>query len=163
MSKKLCIIGCGLIGGYHLGHFLQRDKFGDFELAGFCDKVLAKAEAFVEKAGTGKAYTNFIDMYDEVQPDAVFICVPPTCHGIIEFETIKRNIPFFVEKPLALDMGLAKELVRQVEAKGLIAASGFQCRYDSINETAKEYIKTHESMHVCASRVGGIPDLSGGT
>ncbi|MBR6790799.1 MAG: Gfo/Idh/MocA family oxidoreductase, partial [Oscillospiraceae bacterium] len=158
IMKKLCMIGCGLIGNYHLGHFLQRDKFGDFELAGFCDKVLAKAEAFVEKAGSGKAYTNFMDMYDEVQPDVVFICVPPTCHGIIEFETIKRGIPFFVEKPLALDMEMAKELVRQVEAKGLIAASGFQCRYDSINDTAKEYIKSHEIMHVCASRVGGIPD-----
>ena len=54
--KKLCLIGCGLIGNYHLGHFLQRDKFGDFELAGFCDKVLARAEEFVKKAGSGKAY-----------------------------------------------------------------------------------------------------------
>ena len=51
-------------------------------------------EEFVKKAGSGKAYSDFIEMYDEIQPDAVFICVPPTCHGAIEFETIRRNIPF---------------------------------------------------------------------
>lgn len=157
MKKKLCLIGCGLIGEYHLGHFVQ---FDDIELAGFCDLTLSKAEAFVEKAGSGKAYSDFIEMYDEIQPDMVFVCVPPTCHGRIEFETIKRNIPFFVEKPLALDMTLAKELVRQVTEKNLIAASGFQCRYDDINDAAKEYIKNHEIMHVAASRVGGIPDAT---
>ena len=135
--KKLVLIGCGGIGAYHLEHFVQ---FKDIELAGFCDLLLDRAEDFVRRAGSGKAYTDFAAMYDEIQPDMAFICVPPTCHGRIEFETIRRGIPFFVEKPLALDLSLAKELVRQVEAKGLIAASGFQCRYDSINDTAREFI-----------------------
>lgn len=63
-----------------------------------------------------------------------------------------------MEKPLALDLSLARELVRQVEAKGLIAASGFQCRYDNINGTAREFIKGHPILHVAASRVGDIPD-----
>ena len=50
--KKLCIIGCGGIGTYHLGHFLD---YKDIELAGFCDLVTRKAEAFVKRAGQGKA------------------------------------------------------------------------------------------------------------
>lgn len=153
--KKLVLIGCGGIGAYHLEHLVQ---FKDIELAGFCDLLLDRAEDFVRQAGSGKVYTDFNTMYDEIQPDMVFICVPPTCHGKIEFETIRRGIPFFVEKPLALDLSLARELVRQVEAKGLIAASGFQCRYDNINDTAREFIKGHPILHVAASRVGGIPD-----
>ncbi|MDL2234095.1 Gfo/Idh/MocA family oxidoreductase [Ruminococcaceae bacterium OttesenSCG-928-L11] len=153
--KKLALIGCGGIGEYHLGHFVQ---FKDIELAGFCDVILERAEKFVETAGSGKAFSNFIEMYDAINPDMVFICVPPTCHGEIEFETIRRNIPFFVEKPLALDMDLAKELVRQVEEKGLIAASGFQCRYDNINEAAKDFIRDNPVLTVAASRVGGIPE-----
>ena len=153
--KKLALIGCGGIGSYHLSHFVQ---FKDIELAGFCDLIIERAENFVKKAGSGKAFTDFVEMYDEIKPDMVFICVPPTCHGRIEFETIKRNIPFFVEKPLALDMCMAKEMVRQVTEKGLIAASGFQCRYDDINDAAKAYIKDHQILHVAASRVGGIPD-----
>ena len=38
--KKLAMIGCGGIGEYHLGHFLQ---FEDINLAGFCDLVLERA------------------------------------------------------------------------------------------------------------------------
>lgn len=55
--------------------------------------LLDRAEDFVRRAGSGKAYTNFITLYDETQPDMVFICVSPICHGKIEFETIRRGNP----------------------------------------------------------------------
>lgn len=80
--KKLAIIGCGGIGSYHLSHFLD---FNDIELAGFCDLIPERAEDFVVKAGSGKVFTNYKEMYDEIKPDMVFICVPPTEHGAIEF------------------------------------------------------------------------------
>jgi len=157
MKKKLALIGCGGIGAYHLENFLKMD--GLVEPAGFCDLIESRAEAFVRQAGSGDAFSSFIEMYDRVNPDMVFICVPPTCHGEIEFETIRRGIPFFVEKPLSLDAGLAKEMLRQVQEKNLITASGFQCRYDDINVAAKEYISNHPIVHVQASRVGGIPEV----
>jgi predicted dehydrogenase len=153
--KKLCLIGCGGIGAYHFEHFL---KFGDVDLAGFCDLVIERAESFVRRAGRGKAYSDFRKMYDEVKPDMVFICIPPNCHGDIEFETIRREIPFFVEKPIALDMDLAGEMVRQAESKKLITAVGFQCRYDNINDQVKDYIAKNRIVTAAASRVGGIPD-----
>lgn len=167
--KKLAMIGCGGIGGYHLGHFLQ---FKDIvELAGFCDLVPEKAEAFVEKAGCGKAFTDWREMYDEIQPDMVFICIPPYCHGEIELETIRRGIPFFVEKPLALDLDLARKIRDAAAEKNLITASGFQCRYaDEILEPAKKFCEENKIVYVDVTRMGGVPmvhwwrhkDLSGG-
>jgi predicted dehydrogenase len=154
--KKLALIGCGGIGAYHLEHFLQ---FQDVSLAGFCDVTLERAEAFVKKAGQGRAFSDYVEMYDAVKPDMVFICVPPTCHGNIEFETIGRGIPFFVEKPIALDVDLAREMAAQVEKHKIIAASGFQCRYDNINDAAKEYLAGNAVLTVQASRVGGIPEV----
>lgn len=154
--KKLAMIGCGGIGRYHLGHFVN---FKDIELAGFCDLILERAENFVKIAGSGKAYSDFVKMYDEVEPDMVFICIPPSCHGYVEFETIRRGIPFFVEKPLSLDMELANAINAEVQKKELITAVGFQCRYDNINDSAFEYIKSHPIVTVAASRVGGIPEV----
>ena len=154
--KKLALIGCGIIGDYHLDHFKQ---FEDIEVVGCCDLILTKAQTLVEKAGVGKAFTCFIEMYDEVKPDMVFICVPPICHGEIEFETIRRGIPFFVEKPVTLDAALARELIKQIDEKGLITAVGFQCRYDSLNKTAMDFIKNNQVLHVAGSRIGGIPDV----
>lgn len=153
--KKIAIIGCGTIGMYHLEHFMQ---FKDIEIAGLCDERIDRAQSFADMAKSGKAFNDFFEMYDAVSPDMVFICVPPTEHGIIEFESIRRRIPFFVEKPLSLDADLAREVIRQLDKTGLIAASGFQCRYDNINEKARDFIKQNEIMHVAGSRIGGIPD-----
>ena len=138
--KKLAIIGCGGIGTYHLGHFLD---YKDIELAGFCDLILEKAQAFVEKAGSGKAYTDFKKMYDEVQPDMVFICVPPYCHGEIEFETIRRGIPMFIEKPIALDPELMYKIRDEIKKANLITAVGFQCRYAKTCDNTKEFVKNN--------------------
>lgn len=152
--KKLVIIGCGGIGTYHLNHFL---KYTDIDLAGFCDLIPERAQAFVEKAGTGKAFTDWREMYDEIQPDMVFICIPPYAHGEIEFETIKRGIPMFVEKPVALDLELARKIRDEVEKAGLITAVGFQCRYSNIVKDTQEFCRRHQINFVNCLRMGGIP------
>lgn len=155
--KKLAIIGCGGIGSYHLGHFLG---FTDIvELAGFCDLIPERAESFQKQAGTGKAYTDYKQMYDEVNPDMVFICIPPYCHGEIEFETIRRGIPFFVEKPLALDLDLARQIRDAAAAKNLITASGFQCRYSNLVEPNVKFCRENEIVFVDCSRIGGMPGV----
>ena len=155
--KKLVMIGCGGIARYHLSHLVEMK---DIELAGFCDLVIEKAEDFVVRANSGKAFWDFIEMYDEIKPDMVFICVPPHCHGRIEFETIRRGIPFFVEKPVTTDKYLAREILRRVEETNLTTAVGFQCRYDSINDGAMDYCRKNRIITVAGSRVGGIPDIT---
>lgn len=152
--KKLCIIGCGGIGTYHLGHFLD---YKDIELAGFCDLVIEKAEAFVKRAGQGKAYADYRVMYDEVKPDMVFICVPPYCHGEIEFETIARGIPMFIEKPVALNLDLACKIRDAIEQAHLITAVGFQCRYADIVDNTRAFVESHEVPFVECVRMGGVP------
>jgi len=151
--KKFAIIGCGGIGNYHLEHLAQ---FEDIELAGFCDVVLSKAEKFAQKAGRGRAYADYREMFDEVKPDAVFVCIPPNAHGVIEFEAIARGIHLFVEKPVCVDLALAKRISAAIEEKGLISAAGFQCRYDNINEPAREFIARNRIVTIQGSRVGGL-------
>ena len=151
--KKIAIIGCGAIGSYHLEHLTQ---FEDIELAGLCDLVLARAEAFARKAGGGKAFADYREMFDSVKPDAVFICIPPNAHGVIEFEAIARGIHMFVEKPVSVDLALAKRIGSAIEAAGLISAAGFQCRYDNINPPAQAFVADNPVVTIQASRVGGV-------
>lgn len=152
--KKLAVIGCGGIGGYHLGHFLQ---FDDIELAGFCDLIPERAESFVKKAGSGAAFTDYKEMLDAVKPDMVFVCIPPTCHGEIEFELIERGIPFFVEKPVSIDLRQAKQIRDKVKEAGLITAAGFQCRYSNLNAPAQQFIADNEVVFIECARIGGLP------
>lgn len=153
-KKKLAIIGCGGIGRYHLDHFL---KFDDIDIVGVCDLICERAEEFAAETGS-KAFTDFKVMYDEVSPDMVFICVPPYCHGEIEFETIARGIHMFVEKPVALDPELFFKIRDMAKEKGIITASGLQLRYESNICKLKEFAAKNEIVQMNLSRVGGIPD-----
>lgn len=153
--KKLALIGCGGIGAYHLQHFLTYD---DVKLAGFCDIIPERAKAFAARTG-GKAYADFKTMYDEVEPDMVFICVPPYAHGELEFETIARGIPMFIEKPVTLDLDLAKEISRRVADSGLITAVGFQCRYSNLIAPTMNFVRNNRVVYVEAARMGGIPEV----
>ena len=152
--KKLAMIGCGGIGGYHLEHFL---KYDDVELAGFCDLLPERAQAFAQRAG-GRAFTSYVEMYDAIAPDMVFICVPPTAHGAIELETIRRGIHMFVEKPVALDLSLAMQILDAAAQAGIITASGFQCRYSNLIEPTRQFIGNHEIVFLSCARIGGVPE-----
>jgi len=154
--KKLAIIGCGGIGTYHLNHFLD---YSDIELAGFCDLVPERAERFAARAGQGRAFTDFRAMYDAVNPDMVFICVPPYCHGDIEFETIRRGIPMFIEKPVALDMDLAYRIRDDIQQTRLITAVGLQCRYAGIVDDTRRFVDSHRVVFVDMVRMGGVPGV----
>jgi len=151
--KKFAIIGCGNIGWYHLEHLMQ---FEDIELAGFCDVVLARAEAYAQKAGGGAVFTDYREMFDTLKPDAVFLSIPPGAHGVIELEAIARRIHMFVQKPVSNSLRQARHIAAAIENAGLISAVGFQCRYDNINEPAKAFVAEHPVVTVQASRVGGV-------
>ena len=151
--KKLAVIGCGGIGGYHLEHLVE---YKDVELVGFCDVIKEKADGFVRKAGRGASFGNFMQLFDETKPDMVFIGIPPYCHGEIEFEAARRGIHMFIEKPVALDMGQARRISDAITKSRVITAVGFQCRYDNINAQVKDYIKNNKIVSAACTRVGGI-------
>ncbi len=155
MKKRLALIGCGGIGGYHLSHFKQ---YGDIiDMVGFCDLVRARAEDYAGQMGSDAVFTDYREMLDTVKPEIVFVCVPPYCHGDIERDLIARGIHFFVEKPVALDMALAKEILAGVKEKNLITGCGFQCRYSKLVAPNKAFVENNEVVYVECARMGGIP------
>ncbi|NLB42286.1 MAG: Gfo/Idh/MocA family oxidoreductase, partial [Clostridiales bacterium] len=88
-----------------------------------------------------------------------YICVPPDQHGFIEFEAIKRKIPFLVEKPMALSMDLANSIRDEVEKAGLVTAVGFQDRYLDIIDKTKEFLEGQTVGLVDGAWLGGIPGV----
>ncbi len=157
MSKiRVAMIGCGGRANAHLKGLVT---FDDVELVGFCDIIEERAEKFAETAGTGKCYTDFRVMLDEVKPQAVTIAVPPHVHGEIEFAVIEKGIHFLIEKPMALQYELAEKIGKMIEEKGIIASVGFQDRYQDITEKTLEFIKGRKVAQVEASWVDTIPSV----
>lgn len=130
-KTRLGFIGVGGIAHRHLDII---SAFDDVELVGFADPDLRRADGAAARFGA-RSFAHHDEMLDTVQPDAVYICVPPFAHGEPEHDLIERGIPFFVEKPVSLEIETAEEISAAVTAKGLVTAVGYHWRYlDTVDE-----------------------------
>lgn len=133
---RVGFIGVGGIAQRHLGVL---EQFGDVELAGFADPDFDRAVAAASRFGA-KAYPDHAALLDDASLDAIYICIPPFAHGEVERAVIARKLPFFVEKPLSLDIDLADALAVEIATAGLITAVGYHWRYLDTVEDAKRLL-----------------------
>ncbi|MDB6452902.1 glycosyltransferase [Falsirhodobacter sp. 20TX0035] len=131
MTTRLGFIGAGGIAHRHFGVL---EHMADVRIAAIADPDTGRAEEAGRRFGAA-VFADHAAMLDTVELDAVFICVPPFAHGDVERACIARGLPFFVEKPLSLDLKLAEEISAEVEEAGLITAVGYHWRYlDTVDE-----------------------------
>jgi predicted dehydrogenase len=138
MSLKIGFIGTG---GFTRFHCNLLAKMENVDVTAFCGTNLGKAETLSGEWSNAKAYSDIEHMLDSQKLDAVYVCVPPTAHGEIEYRLIERNIPFFVEKPLAIDAELPEHIAKQVELNKLITCVGYNFRYAESTARAREMLK----------------------
>lgn len=136
---RIGFIGAGGIARRHLGVL---EQFADVELVGFADPDFDRAVAAAGQFGA-RAFESHQALLGEADIDAVYICVPPFAHGEAERAAIARGLPFFVEKPLSLDLGVAEEIAAQVEARGTVTGVGYHWRYlDTVEEARRRLAET---------------------
>ena len=121
-------------GGIAQRHFGVLEQFDDVEIVAIADVEIARAEVAAARFGA-RAFDDASAMLGAVALDALYICVPPFAHGAPEEAAIDAGLPFFVEKPVALDLVTAEAIAARVETTGLVTAVGYHWRYlDTVDE-----------------------------
>lgn len=156
MAVRVALVGAGGIGGYHLS---QLQKLQDIEVVGVSDVDLQRAQDMAGKAGGCRAFRSHIEMYDSVRPQAVFIGVPPFAHTDQETGAAERGIHFFVQKPQALSMEKAREILAAAERAGVITAVGFQDRYLDVVDAARAAMEGRRAALAMGYWMGGMPGV----
>ncbi len=105
-----------------------------------------------------KTFTDGVQMINEVGPDVVYIMIPPFAHGPMEKACIEKKIPFFTEKPMALDMGFVRKLAAEVEDAGLLTCVGYMNRYRKGVQKARELFAKDPAALVMGGWIGGSPN-----
>jgi len=151
---RLGIVGCGGIGVTHL-RGLVKNQF--VELSAFCDVNLDLARSVAQQFGQGAPVFNSAEtMFNEVKLDIAYFCVPPFAHGI-EYLAIDRGIPFFVEKPLHLDLDQAKLIASAVEQKKVLTSVGYMNRYRKGVQRVREVLKEDPPILLLGGWISGTP------
>ncbi|KAA0687400.1 glycosyltransferase [Neorhizobium sp. P12A] len=133
---RLGFIGVGGIAHRHLDILA---RFDDVELVAFADPDLGRADEAAMRFGA-RSFGHHGEMLETQRLDAVYICIPPFAHGEPERDLIRRRIPFFVEKPVTLDLSLAEEIAGCVSKANLVTAVGYHWRYLDIVDEARSLL-----------------------
>lgn len=120
---KIGVAGAGVFGGHHCGKIAGHDQA---ELTGVYDIDADKALVQARKHGVA-AEANFCELLEK--SDAVIIAAPAIAHYELALEALRARRHVFVEKPIALTLEEADELIALATAQGLILQVGHQERY----------------------------------
>ncbi len=80
--------------------------------------------------------TPWIDLLDEAKPDVLFIATPDSLHTPPILAALERGVHVVCEKPLALFVDEAKDIVAKSRKAGLVVAVDMHKRYDSFLRSA---------------------------
>ncbi len=121
---RMGIIGVGKMGTYHANVLSVLNRNVDFK--GVYDINRERASLIATKYNT-RAYDSIESLLEDV--DAVCVAVPTKFHFDIAKKTLTSNKHTLLEKPIAMNVKEAKELVRIARERGLIFQVGHVERF----------------------------------
>ncbi len=140
MDYRTAIAGCGLIGSEFSdtaslpgvwSHAAAYAACPDTELVAICDQDEARLDRCGERWNVAARYRDFAQMLDTQRPEIVSICTPDHTHYALIRTALEHPAVrvVFAEKPLALNLEQADELVKFAAARGVILAVNYSRRY----------------------------------
>lgn len=146
---KTCVVGVGFIGAVHI-ETLRR--LGYIDVVALSD--IKNAKEFAVQLNVPHAYTDYKEMLEKENPDAIHICTPNHTHYAIARYALEHGIHVLCEKPLSYTVEEADELVALAEEKGLINGVNLHCRFYPMVREMKELISQN--------KIGTIFSVNGG-
>lgn len=140
---RLGIIGCGNVTERR--HLPALRRVSGVKVNALADTDAARLERVAEKFGVPSRFTNYRELIEREEIDAVAICVPPGLHTEMALSSIEAGKHVFIEKPLALKLEecdiLSERAASRVELKVMV---GFNLRWHRLLRAARETIRRGE-------------------
>lgn len=153
---KYALIGCGRIATNHIKAAVNNQ----LEIAAVCDVQEDHMETLLAKHGLQadtsiKRYTDYKAMIEEAQPELVSIATESGIHAEIAIFCIKHGVHVIIEKPMAMSMADANEIIRLSEEKKVKVSACHQNRFNIAIQEMRQALEagrfgklSHGSIHV---------------
>ncbi len=121
------IIGCGRIAYKHAEAIKKNEKAN---LLCVCDIIEERATEYKDKYGAEAHFTDYRKMLEYSGLDVVNICTPSGMHAEMGIAAAKAGKHVIVEKPMALSLKDADDLIEACDENGVKLAVCFQNRFN---------------------------------
>jgi len=152
---KYALIGCGRIAVNHIKAVVNNG----LEMVAVCDIVPEHIDILFEKTGYDKPverYEDYRRMVDEhPELELVSIATESGRHAEIALYCIDKGINVIIEKPIAMSLADADEIIRRSEAKHVKVSACHQNRFNLAVQEMRNAVEngrfgtiSHGSIHV---------------
>jgi len=140
---KVGIIGVGAIA--QLGHIPSYQKIDGVRIVALSDSNREKAEAVARKSNIETYFTDYKDLLELNEIEAVSICTPNFFHQEQVIASLRAGKNVLCEKPLCLNAREAEEIFKETEkTNNKICMIAYMRRFMSISQILKEFIDQRE-------------------
>lgn len=123
-NVNIGVIGTGVRGG---GLISVINRIENMQVVACCDILPFRLEEGIAKTeNKSKGYSDYRNLLDDKNVDAVVIATPFSSHSQIAIDALKAGKHVFCEKTMAKDYSGIKQLVKAVEDTNLIFQTGHQ-------------------------------------
>lgn len=105
---------------------------------------MERAQAVAREFGIPHAFDDYRRMLREVAPDLVSITTPPCLHHEMVLAALEAGAHVLCEKPLAMTVAQAKEMLTIAERAGRVHAVDFEFRYVPARSALKRLLDAGE-------------------
>jgi predicted dehydrogenase len=133
-AVRVGVVGAGSLGYHHVR--ILRDVPGA-QLVGFYERTPERASAVSAELGV-RATTSLSELLDAA--DAITVVVPTPAHHEVAKAALERGKHVLIEKPIAVSLEEADELLALAERAGVIVQTGHVERFNRAIRAALPYV-----------------------
>jgi len=126
---RIGLIGCGGIAQFHLGHLLNLPQAKVVALADPDAKSVERLREAFHQVDKCETFTDYVQMLDSVDLDAVEILTPHALHFEQIMESLQRGLHVLVEKPMVCTVEHAEKIVAKSEESSKVMLVSYQRHY----------------------------------
>ena len=128
---KYALVGCGRVAPSHINAAVKNG----FEILAVCDIDNGHIDDMFSRAvqidcEKIRRYSDYREMYEREAPELVSIALPSGLHADAAIEAIKRGINVIIEKPMAMSIKDADEIIRLAKEHNVKVSACHQNRFN---------------------------------
>lgn len=127
---RLGLAGTGTGAEFVTKGFKMMDGKGTAELLAVFGRKKERTDAFASRYGIPLRYYDYDEMIRNADLDAIVICTPHYLHYPMAIKAIESGLHVLIDKPLAINLKEADELISLAERKDLKLGVILQNRFD---------------------------------
>lgn len=158
---KTVVVGLGM----GKGHAKVLSQNPAFQLVAACDLKKDLLEEFSKNYPGTKTYSDFTELLEKEKPEVVVIATPNNFHAPLTIQAARSGVKgVYCEKPMAVNMKEAREMVRVCQENKVALAVNHQRRNAPVFRKMKELIDSGaigKTVLILGSNAGDL--LSDGT